>query len=50
MTMRRERKAAGAHGPLTVKLAAVIVSAGFIVWGLVGKSEAAANRFGAPAA
>lgn len=32
-----------------VAVAALIVSAGFIVWGLVGKSQAEANRFG-PAA
>jgi len=32
-----------------VALAAVIVSAGFIVWGLVGKGQAEANRFGEPA-
>jgi uncharacterized membrane protein YhaH (DUF805 family) len=29
-----------------VRVAAIIVSAGFIVWGLIGKGEAAANRFG----
>jgi uncharacterized membrane protein YhaH (DUF805 family) len=29
-----------------VSLAAVIVSAAFIVWGLVGKGQAEANRFG----
>jgi uncharacterized membrane protein YhaH (DUF805 family) len=33
-----------------VKVAAVVVSAAFIVWGLVGKSQAAANRFGKAAA
>jgi uncharacterized membrane protein YhaH (DUF805 family) len=33
-----------------VKIAAVIVSAGFIVWGLIGKGQAAPNRFGNPAA
>jgi uncharacterized membrane protein YhaH (DUF805 family) len=33
-----------------VKMAAVVVSAGFIVWGLIGKSQAEANRFGTPAA
>lgn len=34
----------------TVKWTAVIVSAGFIVWGLIGKGQAEANRFGQPAA
>jgi uncharacterized membrane protein YhaH (DUF805 family) len=29
--------------------AALVVSAGFIVWGLVGKGQAQANRFGEPA-
>jgi uncharacterized membrane protein YhaH (DUF805 family) len=33
-----------------VKVAAVVVSAAFIVWGLVGKSQAEANRFGKAAA
>jgi uncharacterized membrane protein YhaH (DUF805 family) len=33
-----------------VKMAAVVVSAGFIVWGLIGKSQAEANRFGKAAA
>ncbi len=33
-----------------VTAAAVVVSAAFIVWGLVGKGEAGANRFGSPAA
>jgi len=33
-----------------VKLAAVIVSAAFIVWGLIGKSQVEPNRFGTPAA
>jgi hypothetical protein len=30
--------------------AALIVSVGFIVWGLIGKGQAQANRFGQPAA
>ena len=29
-----------------VRLAAIVVSAAFIVWGLIGKSQAEANRFG----
>jgi len=33
-----------------VKIAAIVVSAAFIVWGLIGKSQAEPNRFGAPAA
>jgi uncharacterized membrane protein YhaH (DUF805 family) len=33
-----------------VNLAAFVVSAGFVVWGLVGKGQARANRFGEPAA
>ena len=33
-----------------VALITLIVCAGFIVWGLVGKSQSEANRFGAPAA
>jgi uncharacterized membrane protein YhaH (DUF805 family) len=32
-----------------VAVAALIVCAGFIVWGLIGKSQAEANPFGAPA-
>lgn len=32
-----------------VTLAALIVSAGFVVWGLIGKGQAQANRFGEPA-
>lgn len=32
-----------------VTVATVIASAAFIVWGLVGKGQAEANRFGAPA-
>ena len=35
-------------GPVTV--AALAVSAGFALWGLVGKGQAEANRFGEPAA
>jgi len=34
----------------SVKWAAIIVSAAFMVWGLIGKSQAEPNRFGAPAA
>ncbi len=30
--------------------AALVVSAAFVVWGLVGKGQARANRFGEPAA
>ena len=37
-------------GKRMIKIAAVAVSAAFIVWGLVGKSEPEPNRFGAPAA
>jgi uncharacterized membrane protein YhaH (DUF805 family) len=40
----------GASSKGIVTAAAVVVPAGFIVWGLVGKSQAEANRFGAPAA
>jgi len=35
---------------VNVKWAAIIVSAAFMVWGLLGKSQAEPNRFGAPAA
>jgi len=31
-----------------VRLAAIVVSAAFIVWGLIGKSQTEANRFGTP--
>ena len=34
----------------SVKWAAIIVMAAFMVWGLVGKSEPKPNRYGAPAA
>jgi uncharacterized membrane protein YhaH (DUF805 family) len=40
--------ASGAKG--SVRLAAIIVSAAFMVWGLVGKSRVEPNRFGSPAA
>jgi len=33
-----------------VKWAAIVVSAAFMLWGLIGKSQAEPNRFGAPAA
>lgn len=33
-----------------VRIAAIVVSAAFMVWGLIGKSQPEANRFGAPAA
>jgi uncharacterized membrane protein YhaH (DUF805 family) len=33
-----------------VRVAALIVSAGFVGWGLVGKGQVEANRFGQPAA
>jgi len=39
----------GAEAKGVVKLAAVIVSAAFIVWGLIGAGQAADNRFGKPA-
>ena len=35
---------------VSVKWAAIIVSAAFMVWGLIGKSQAEPNQFGAPAA
>jgi uncharacterized membrane protein YhaH (DUF805 family) len=35
---------------MPVALAALVVSAGFALWGAIGKGEAEANRFGAPAA
>jgi uncharacterized membrane protein YhaH (DUF805 family) len=31
-------------------VAAIVVSAGFVVWGAVGKGQAEVNRFGEPAA
>lgn len=34
----------------TITLAAVVVSAGFIVWGLLGSGQTQPNRFGEPAA
>ena len=34
---------------VSVKWAAIVVSAAFMVWGLVGKSQAEPNRSGAPA-
>ncbi len=34
----------------TVTLAALIVSVGFVLWGLVGKGQSTANRFGERAA
>lgn len=40
----------GSTAKVGVKWAAVIVSAAFMVWGLIGKSEPGPNRFGAPAA
>jgi uncharacterized membrane protein YhaH (DUF805 family) len=40
----------GAESKGMVAVAAVIVSAGCIVWGLIGKGQAEANRFGTPAA
>ena len=39
----------GAQAKSLVTVAALIVSAGFIVWGLIGKGQAEANRFGKPA-
>ena len=36
----------GAEAKGTVRVAAIVVSAGFIVWGLIGKGQAAANQFG----
>ena len=35
---------------VSVKWAAIVVWAAFMVWGLVGKSQAEPNRFGAPSA
>ncbi len=35
--------------PPALTWAALAVSAGFVVWGLVGKGQAHANRFGEPA-
>jgi uncharacterized membrane protein YhaH (DUF805 family) len=40
----------GARAIDVVTAAAVVVSAGFIVWGLIGKSQAEDNRFGRAAA
>jgi uncharacterized membrane protein YhaH (DUF805 family) len=40
----------GSEAKDAVAMAAVIVSAAFIIWGLVGKGQADANRFGQPAA
>ena len=40
----------GSQAKGIVTVAALIVSAGFIVWGLVAKGQAEANRFGKPAA
>ena len=40
----------GAEAKGIVKLAAVIVSAAFIVWGLIGASQPADDRVGKPAA
>ena len=40
----------GASSKGIVTAAAVVVAAAFIVWGVVGKGQAEANRFGAPAA
>jgi uncharacterized membrane protein YhaH (DUF805 family) len=34
---------------VSVKWAAIVVFAAFMVWGLIGKSQAEPNRFGAPA-
>lgn len=33
-----------------VSIGALVVSAGFTLWGVIGKGQAAANRFGEPAA
>jgi len=41
--------APGAQAEGIVTAAAVVVSAGFIVWGLIGKSQTEPNRFGQPA-
>lgn len=40
----------GAQAKGSVAVVAQIVSAGFIGWGLIGKGQAEANRFGQPAA
>jgi hypothetical protein len=31
-------------------MAAIVVCAGFMIWGLIGKGQAEANRFGQPVA
>lgn len=40
----------GTQVEFAVTMLALAAAAGFVVWGLVGKSQAQANRFGAPAA
>ena len=40
----------GAQYQGRVCLAAAVVSAGFVVWGVLGKGQAEANKFGEPAA
>jgi uncharacterized membrane protein YhaH (DUF805 family) len=40
----------GSEAKGVVTLAAFIVSAGFVVWGLIGKGQVQVNRFGKPAA
>jgi len=40
----------GAQAKGIVTVAAIVVSAGFIVWGLIGNGQVEANRFGKPAA
>ena len=40
----------GAEAKSIVTVAALIVSAGFIGWGLIGNGQLEANRFGKPAA
>jgi uncharacterized membrane protein YhaH (DUF805 family) len=39
----------GSEAKGIVALAAFIVSAGFVVWGLIGKGQVEVNRFGKPA-
>jgi uncharacterized membrane protein YhaH (DUF805 family) len=42
--------APGAQAKGVVAVAALVVSAGFVLWGLIGEGQAEANRFGKPAA
>ena len=40
----------GSQIEVAATIAAIVLSAGFAVWGVVGKGEAEGNRFGEPAA